>query len=371
MRYTFYPVYDATLYEKYSKRNTGIDQIIELEKTLPNVPDIDGHYWDKTYNSRIVMKFDTNQISSLISAGRIGKSSKYYLSLKATEARELPLEYEINVHPLAKSWVNGQGHLYDNPEITTGVSWTFRDGYFFDQGMRWYSGSLQSGTTGSYESVQGGGVWYTSSVSTETLNYVTVPDIRVDVTSIIHQWLSGSIQNHGLIIKHSPQLEGDSTYAGSLKFFGRDSHTVFMPKLEAAWDDSTYNSTLPEVGDDYVMHIANIKKQYRSESKEVFRVSARDLNPTPTFATSSRFMQVKRLPTSSYYAIQDYTTTEYIIPFDTGSTKLSADNKGNFFRFDMNTLLPDRYYKIVIKCIKQGGNSELIFDDGYYFKVVR
>lgn len=373
MRYAIYPVYDATLYEKYPKRNTGIDQIIELDKTLPDVPDIDGFYWDGVYNSRIVMKFDINYLTSLINQGRVSSKSQYYLSLKATQAQELPLEYTVHVHPLAKSWVNGQGHLYDNPELDTGVSWKYRNGYFFDQGQRWYSGSLQSGTTGSYSTVQGGGIWYTSSLCTYTLNYVSVPDVRINVTPIVKQWLSGSIPNHGFIIKHTPELENDLTFAGSLKFFGRDSHTVFLPKLEIAWDDSTHTGTssLSEVGDNFVVHISNIKKQYRSESKEVFRVSAREAQPPLTFATSSRYLQVKRLPTSSYYAIQDYSTTEYIIPFDTGSTKLSVDSKGNFFRMDMNVLLPDRYYKIMIKCIQDGGNIEQIFDDGYYFKVVR
>lgn len=373
MNYSVFATYDATLYEKFSKRNTGIDQILELDKTVPNIPDLEGLYWDKTYNSRIIMKFDTAQINNLIQRGIVSRQAKYFLNLKATEARELPLKFTLKVHPLARNWVNGQGCFNNYPEFTTGVSWVFTDGYFFDNGKRWYSGSLAGNETGSYASVEGGGIWYTSPSSSFTLDYVSVPDARIDITNIVHQWLSGSIPNYGLIIKHTDELEQNTEFVGSLKFFGRDSHTVYIPRLDISWDDSEYSglNSFGEVGSEFVLYVSNIKKQYRSDSKEYIRITARDKNPPVTYSTSSRFLQVKRLPTSSYYAIQDYTTTDYIIPFDTGSTKISVDEQGNYFRLNMNSLLPERFYKIVFKTVQKGGKLEQIFDEGYIFKVVR
>lgn len=373
MIYSIFPTHDATLYEKYSKRNTGIDQILELDKTLPNVPDLDGNYWDSTYNSHILMKFDIPYVKRLIDRNVISKKAKFYLNLKAIEASELPIEYTLYAHPVSKNWVNGQGSFSVVPEITTGVSWDYADGYFFGQGAKWITGSLTTGTTGSYTTREGGGTWFTSSVCSHSFDYVSIPDMRMDVTSIVHQWLSGSIPNYGLLIKHSDELEKSSTYVGSLKFFGRDSHTIYLPKLEASWNDAVLTGTgsLEEVGDNFIIHISNIKRQYRSESKEIFRIVTRDVNPPMTYATSSRFLQIKRLPTSSYYAIQDYTNTDYIVPFNTEATQISVDSKGSYFRLDMNTFLPDRYYKIVIKTIQRGGLVEQIFDDGYYFRVVR
>jgi|GEM_PF-1067331 len=373
MIYSIYPTHDATLYEKYSKRNTGIDQILELDKTLPNVPDSDGNYWDSIYNSHILIKFDIPYLKRLIQNNTVKRTAKFYLNLKATEANELPIDYTLYAHPVAKNWVNGQGCLNDSPEITTGTSWEYTDGYFFGQGSKWISGSFLTGTTGSYYTKQGGATWFTSSACSHSFDYVSIPDMRMDVTSIVHQWLSGSIPNYGFIVKHSNSLERDTTYVGTLKFFGRDSHTIYLPKLEATWNDATFLNTgsLSEVSDNFTVHISNIKKQYRSESKEIFRVVARDINPPMTYATSSRFLEVKTLPTSSYYAIQDYMNTDYIIPFNTDATQLSIDSKGSHFRLDMNTFLPERYYKIVIKTIQQGGLVEQIFDDGYYFRVVR
>ena len=373
MNLSIFAINDATIYESHKRRNTGIDQILELEKIVPNVPDINGSYWDNIYVSRFLIKFDVNYIKKLIDQNIINRNAKYYLSVKATEAIELPINYTIEVHPLSQNWDNGQGHYNDYPEINTGVSWQYTDGYFFDSGNRWISGSFNPGVTGSYHTVPGGGTWYTGSSCYQTLDYVTTPDLRINVTSIVKKWISGSIPNYGFLVKHADELERSSIYVGSLKFFAKDSHTVYLPKLEAVWNDATFTNaeSIPEVGENFTVHLTNIRNLYRSDSKEIIRVFARDTNPIPTYATSSRYLQLKRLPTSSYYAIQDSVTTEYITAFDTGSTQLSCDAKGNFFRVDMRTLLPDRYYKFIIKTIQEGGLVERVFDEGYYFKVMR
>jgi hypothetical protein len=49
------------------------------------------------------------------------------------------------------------------------------------------------------------------------------------------------------------------------------------------------------------------------------------------------------------------------------ATQLSIDSESSYFRLYMNGLEPDRYYKIQIKSIIDGGTY--IFDDDYYFKV--
>lgn len=375
MNYSIYPVNDTTIYEKHIRRNTGIDQIVELIKFVPSVPDENGFYHDGIYNSRILMKFDTNHLSRLINSGRVSRTSKYYLSLKATEASDLQINYDLDIFAVSQSWDNGLGHYGDYPEITTGASWRYRNGYYNGDGLTWINSSYSSGTTGSFATNSGGGTWYTGSdfYATQNFNYANTPDIRVNVTSIVHQWLSGSIENNGLVIKRTESDELDSNYKGEIKFFGRDTHTIFMPKLEAVWDDSNLAGTgsLQEVSDEFSTFVSNIKKNYRTNSKYKFRIKSRDKYPTLDYSTTNGYLNFKRLPTSSFYAIQDSTTDEFIIPFDTGSTRLSVDSQGNYFYLDMNSLLPERYYKIVLKVQKDGGFMEHIVDDGFYFKVVR
>jgi hypothetical protein len=62
-------------------------------------------------------------------------------------------------------------------------------------------------------------------------------------------------------------------------------------------------------------------------------------------------------------------TNEYVINFDSTYTKVSTDSESSYFDIYMNGLEPERYYKVLISCSL--GGSQLIVDDGMYFKVNR
>ena len=51
-----------------------------------------------------------------------------------------------------------------------------------------------------------------------------------------------------------------------------------------------------------------------------------------------------------------------IVPFDDRNV-ISCDNKGNYFKLDFNTFLPNRYYKVLIKVKMDGGDIEKTIDD--------
>jgi len=74
------------------------------------------------------------------------------------------------------------------------------------------------------------------------------------------------------------------------------------------------------------------------------------------------------LPTSSYYAIKDLDTNEFVVDFDDNFTKISCDNSSNYFDVYMNGLEPERYYKILIKTTING--VVIVKDEDYYFKVI-
>ena len=97
-------------------------------------------------------------------------------------------------------------------------------------------------------------------------------------------------------------------------------------------------------------------------------MNVRPTYPARTYQTSSLYTSNNILPTSSYYAIKDLDTNEFVINFDSNFTKISCDNKGNFFTIYMNGLEPERYYKILIKTEVNG--NVIVKDDNYYFKVI-
>ena len=75
---------------------------------------------------------------------------------------------------------------------------------------------------------------------------------------------------------------------------------------------------------------------------------------------------------SGSYAIKDVATDEFIVPFEdltgTSYTKLSCDEKSNYFIQYLDGFYPDRVYKILLK-LKYDDGQEQVFDDDFEFIV--
>lgn len=354
MIHQIFPIKDATIYEGTSSMNTGLDQILELDHNVSGGNTV----------SRILMQFDLTDVSASISAGTI-TNPRYYLVLNAMEGTEVQLDYTLEVYPVSESWDMGTGKKFNYPITTDAVNWTYRTSTDI-----WITGSYAIDSTGSYYTNPGGGSWYTIASGSQRFNY-TSPDTRIDVTNIVNQWISGSIVNNGFIIKRPTTIELGTQSYGNLKFFSMDSHTIFLPKLQVAWDNQLFvTGSLSELTDESkVIYVKGLQKNLKVNSKTRVRVAGRSKYPTRTFATSSSYLDIKYLPTTSYYSIYDTVTDEVIIPFDDNYTKLSCDTNGNYFDLWATGFLPERYYKIVIKVI--GDGTEDYYDNGNYFKVVR
>ena len=110
----------------------------------------------------------------------------------------------------------------------------------------------------------------------------------------MQQWLSGSIPNNGFIFKRTRSDERSAEVQGSLKFFSRESHTIFIPRLEIVFDDTTQPSeytTLTEISaDTYVPYFKNIKSEYRTSEITKFRIGVRPEFPNKAFQTSSFYL---------------------------------------------------------------------------------
>ena len=58
-----------------------------------------------------------------------------------------------------------------------------------------------------------------------------------------------------------------------------------------------------------------------------------------------------------------------IVDFDTTFTKLSCDNKSNYFDIYLDGLQPERFYKVLIKSEIDG--TDVVIDNDQIFKIVR
>lgn len=369
----FYPQKDASIYERLPSRNTGIDQILELNKNVSGESGPDqsdqSYTWEDTYNSRILIKFDTATVQQQISSGLITGQKKFYLSLKAAEAAALPVEYTIHAHALSQSWVNGNGHYWDSPQQTNGVSWTYRNSK--NSNVQWKSSSYATNSTGSWSSQGGGGTWYTTYTTSQSFSHNS-PDVRMDVTSIVNAWLSGSVVNDGFILKFSNADEKSTDVLGSIKFFSKETHTIYIPKLEVEYSNESFSGTgsFTQINtDNYVVYFKNIRDSYKENQLVKLRLGVRPRYPQKTYSTSSAYLDSWRLPSSSYYSIVDVPSGETVFANSTLGTKVGCDTTGNYIQLDMNSFLPERYYRIMLHINDQQDVS--IIDDGFYFKVQR
>ena len=369
--YKIFPTQDTTLYSAYPIMNTGLDAILETS----NIIDISGI----PGVSRYLILFDQEEILDIYS-NKIGNNSyDIYFKNFIAEARGLNQNTKLELRTLAQSWNNGTGYALDNPQEVDGASWVYAS----------YSGSnpwIPSGsTTGGYYtssfnsaySSQGGGNFFTSSnyLVTASFGLRSTKDIELNVKNIVNAWSSSVILNNGFLVKLTSSLEFSANENNQpiFKYYSVDTNTIYPPCLEFRWRDyktvltgSATSSIINTV--DLKMSLAENPGTFFPESINRFYLNVSPLFPTRTYQTASLFTNLNYLPTSSYYAIKDLATNEFVVNFDNQYTQISSDSTGNYFSVYMSGLEPERYYKILIKTIING--STLIFDDNYYFKVI-
>jgi hypothetical protein len=365
--YKIFPEKNVTIYSYYPTLNTGIDEILELStfQSITSTNEV----------SRILIKFPSADINTIFS--KVSSSAfDCYLKLYNANTSQLPLNYTIQAHPLAVDWNMGTGRLANSPITTDGVSWQYTNQL---DGNTWTT-SIISGTTSSYQSGSnvGGGLWYTASSyeATQSFTYTstTDSDIELRVTNAVSASYTNKISNYGFIIKHSGSIEFTTASKFETKYFSSTTHTIYPPCLEIRWDDSSYTTGSQAVMDSdlYVTSIGNNKNTYQQDSIQRFNVKVRTKYPPRTFQTSSfSFALVNyALPSSSYWSIKDLDTDEIVVDYDTSYTKISCNASGSYFDVYMNGLEPERYYKLLFKSIISNGET-VVFDENYYFKVIR
>lgn len=338
--YQFYTASkDSTIYLQQPDQNAGLDEMLEVSKVYyGNIKDV----------SRILLKFDTDVLSQSIQTGDVTMS---FVDLILREAQsntsgEIPTDFNILVHPIAADWDMGIGTRFDKIS-SQGVTWNNSG-----TSTEWPSASIELGITGSYNGR--GGVWYTASEAVYSYEYTTT-DLMLDVKNIVTEWISGSIDNNGFILKFDSALEDDTNEYGVIKYFSKETNTIYQPKLRVGWDDSVFQTgSLTELtADDINISYKRLKTTYKVDSVAKIRVFGRELYPLKNYANLYGYTDIKYLPDTTYYQVKDAITDEIIIPYSECS-KVSCDGDGNYFNINFNNWEVNRNYYFELKVVRDG-----------------
>jgi hypothetical protein len=343
---------DASIYLQQPTQNTGLDEILEISKT---------YYGNSKDVVHTLIKFETTALSASLASGAVTMSSAE-LILKECEANEIPIDYTIYAHPVTQSWDMGIGTRFD--EISTdGVTWNHRK-----VGVDWITNEsyITGSVTGSYNGK--GGVWYTGSAASQSFSYQST-DINMNVKSMFTSWISGSLPNEGIILKHSNAFEKDDEDYGQLKFFSKETNTIYQPKVRIGWNDQSFiTGSLPQLtSDDIHVTFKKLKTKYKVGSTPEIGVFAREKYPLKWYQNTFAYNDIKYLPSTTYYQIKDVITDEIIVPFS-DYTKVSCNSNGNYFKLNLTNWETNRSYYVEIK-IDRSGVIEYFSDKDLTFTI--
>ena len=341
MRKFITPSADTTLYQRFPTNNAGLDEILEVGKVA--APEDLGIAYTGSA-ARAVLNF------TLPASGSVPADASYFLNLKIANATEIKINQMFEVYLLGSASTEGSGYfIQQKKNAGDGATW-------------------KQATTATSWSFAGGDI--TCIQQTATLSAYPLQDLRINVSSIIQPIVSASDTFYGFLAKFDNAAEADGNNKGNIKFFSKQTHTVYAPTLEVTWDDSTFvTGSLKPIPTVYDIDVSakNPRETYVLGTKEKLRLKVRDKYPQKNFDATLRFKNRYYLPQNSYVSIVDTQSNTTIVSYDIAS-KISCDATGSFFVLDTTPLYKNRYYTANIK-IDNGDTDTGYFPELFTFLV--
>ena len=267
----------------------------------------------------------------------------------AQHGETLPAAYTARVQPLEQDWSEGAGQDFDTYTDTGAASWVSAT-----LTSAWAApGAVPTGTTSA------------------TFYFTTGhEDLEVDVTAFANP-------GFGFRIGIDPAISGVDLY--TKRFHSRQTHfPARRPCLEVRWSDwtdslstssfflvtgsnspwsgsyvdprlsgimsgvsvSVTNSLVDPTGA-LVFGMYDLRPVFDSSENVVLHLQARPRNWDQAVAPTASSAPSGTALLDAYYRVVDVLTDDVLVPFGTGAlpfTKLSWDDQGNYFGFDMSGL---------------------------------
>lgn len=223
--------YKDNLKTRAKKSNTGASDSLEIFSLYGRTSE------EEFEKSRILIYFPVSQIIEDRQNKEIAASgsTQFILKLSNVAHREsVPSKFTISINPISSSWEEGIGLDMESYKDEDSVNWLSSS-----YGQKWLNEGADFYDTPRIEQYFENGT----------------EDLEVDVTEIVEQWISGTLPNHGFLLKLSSSLEESQSSYYTKKFSSRTSEYFFKrPWIEARSNDSikddrskfyTYNQFVP------------------------------------------------------------------------------------------------------------------------------
>lgn len=270
-------------------------EVFSLYKTGSSVVDTEAQQL-----MRFIIQFPTTDINTDRTNSKIPASGNvsFYLNLyNAPHSNTTPFQYTLQVYPLSRSWEEGRG--LDMEE--------FKDKTLNAIGSNWVNAAANTAWTNQ------GGDYLTSSVYEQYFE-TGFENLSVNITPLVEQWLSGTQQNYGVLVKLTSSNEayysnssgvtsasvpfnpnGATTSYYTKKFFSRSSEYFFYrPTLEARWNDAVKDER-----SSFYASSSNLPAAQNLHSIYLYNYFRGKLYNIPDIGTGSIYVKIHTDPTGS------------------------------------------------------------------------
>jgi hypothetical protein len=218
--------YKMNLSDRGTDANMGASDILDVFSIYGQASST------STEKSRALLDFPVATIDSDRTEGDIPASGSvnFFLRLfNAKHSQTVPRNFTLTVSAVSTEWEEGVGLDMESYTDLGSANWV----------------SASSGSGGAVTWATEGGDYFTDASSSFDVTFDSgVADLEVDITPLVEQWISSSVQgekaNYGIGVALTGSHEIDTRSYYTKRFFARGSEFFFKrPVIEARWNSAT------------------------------------------------------------------------------------------------------------------------------------
>ena len=321
-----YLLKSATIYSSLENKNTGRDEILEVQGAPV---------------SRVLLQGNISEIREWVDQN---PSYTAVLRLGYSNLTGVQGDTVLNLHPVSQSWQPGLGKKDDTYQVNGGVTW------------------VSSSNTESWKDK--GGTYLTSSFDSGSIFYEQDSYwLEIPLTNTLP---SGTVPEYGWLLK----LENESNSTVKANWFSTNTHTIYPPHIRIYYNDFQYNTgsfTQADPNEELIVTLRGTLDFKSEESPKLnFTVFPR-YKPRQYYTGSLEFESTKILPEKTYYKIVDASNGQIHQPIHKVYTQVSADPElGSYINLNCSNYAPGRNYRLELYTEK---NNSLQFLNSFLFYI--